>query len=502
MENMKEPNLTLSKILEFSKAQGLALYLVGGWVRDELLGINSVKAEFSSLGKPINVDIAICKDALDVSRKLAAHLKGTYVCLDEKLGSARVVVKSSDVTVEIDISDFRAKTIEEDLRLRDFTINAIALPLEAYCNETGFKDSLIDPLRGTQDLKERIIRACFEGTFLDDPIRILRAFRFALSLSFSLDERLKPLMGEALGGLGDVSGERIRDELFAMFHTDNSNLALKELDSIGVLGLLFPELTPARGMDQGGYHHLDVLGHELETVFQADRFLGDLSEFSQIFREPISAYCQECLVEGRSRKALIKLAGLLHDIGKPATKRVEKDGDIWFIGHDQFGATLIERIANRLKLSTRESQLLEKLVLYHLRPGHLSREVELTRRAVFRFFRDLGDDGPACLLLWWADRMATRGPASKVNQIDQQRLRLEELFHAYFFKPEEVVHPPRLIDGNDLMKIFKVKPGPVIGKILKFIEEAQAEGKVSNIEEALGLAKQLLSDPDFLKENQ
>ena len=232
----------------------------------------------------------------------------------------------------------------------------------------------------------------------------------------------------------------------------------------------------------------------METVAQCDRMLADFAEFSPDLRAPMAAYCAEQPVEGRSRKALIKLAGLYHDVGKPATKRVEPDGDIWFIGHEHFGEAIMEAVVERLKLSNRESDLVRKLVLYHLRPGHLSREPQLTRRAVFRFFRDLEADGPACLFVWWADRLSTRGPGSRVDQIDQQRARLEELFRAYFFKAAEVVNPPPLIDGTVLMRELRLPPGPMIGRLLRAVEEAQAEGRVRTAEEALAYARQAMTE--------
>lgn len=136
-----------------------------------------------------------------------------------------------------------------------------------------------------------------------------------------------------------------------------------------------------------------------------------------------------------------------------------------------------------------------QLVLHHLRPGFLSREPVVTRRAMYRFFKELGDNGPACLLTWWADRMATRGPQSRLDQIDQQRARLEELLNAYFFKADEVVKPPRLIGGHQLMTALHLQPGPLIGELLGAIEEAQAEGRIHSPEEALALARERLKAP-------
>ncbi len=478
-------DLILSQVKAFAKAKGLSLYLVGGFIRDALLDRDHL---------PSNVDFAIPAHALEVAQELAARLGGTYVCLDDVVATGRVVVSTPQERVELDLADFRGAAITDDLARRDFTINAMALPLEAWREGSWDHASLIDPLGGQHDLAQRRLRACFAETFLEDPVRILRAVRFAVEYDASLDPALLPLMGTAASRLATVAGERIGHELFAVLQTNRASWALQELNRAGVLDVLFPELQAGRGVEQGGYHHLDVLDHQLETVAQCDRILTDCREFSSVLQTPVMQYCDTMVVEGRSRKALIKLGGLLHDVGKPGTRRVKEDGEIWFLGHEQFGAMLVATTAERLRLSKRESEMTQRLVLYHLRPGHLSREPHLTPRAIYRFFRDLGDDGPACLLLWWADRMATRGPASRLDQIDQQRERLEELLHAYFLKPEETIKPPRLIDGHQLMDALGLAAGPRVGQLLRAIEEAQAEGTVHSTQEALSFAKSLLNE--------
>lgn len=470
----------LGRVQRFAQSEGLPCYLVGGFLRDQLLGRSS---------SYLNVDLAIPQGALAFSRDLASALQAAYVPLDEAHGCARVVVSAKTRRIEFDVSEFRGATLEEDLRHRDFTINAIAISLADWLHNPHQLHPLIDPLQGRQALDRHQLIACFPGTFEEDPVRVLRAVRFVAQLAFTLDPAAIPLMSCALSRLPQVSGERIRDELIAICETDQAGMAVRLLNEIGALDVLVPELMPGRGLDQGGFHHLDVLGHQLETVAQADRFLKDFAEFSPGLREPLSRYCAESLVERRSRKALIKLAGLLHDVGKPARRTVEPDGETWFLGHEHTGAELTAGIVERLRLSNREAEMVCQLVLYHLRPGFLSREPHLTRRAVYRFYKDLGDHGPGCLLTWWADRMATRGPKSRLDQLDEQRGRLEELLNAYFFQAEEVVKPPRLINGRQLMDTFHLSPGPMIGALLGAIEEAQAEGRVHSSEEALALAR-------------
>lgn len=477
------PTVLLSRIDAFARAKGVALYLVGGFLRDALMARQ----------RPVdNIDVALASNALEFSRSLADSLGGTYVCLDEANGCGRVVIASDDRRLSLDVSDFRGPTIEEDLRRRDLTVNAMALPFSSWTAGGEWARQLIDPLNGRADLKARRLVACYDQTFLDDPLRIVRACRFAVQLDCVFEERLGPLMAPAAPRLAQVSGERLRDELFGILRTDRAHWAVQQLDAVGALDVVCPELALGRGLDQGGYHHLDVLGHQLETVAQCDRMLSDFAEFSMELREPLRRYCAAEAVEGRSLKALIKLAGLYHDVGKPATRRIKADGEIWFIGHEQFGAELVEAVTQRLRLSNREAELIRHLVLYHLRPGHLSREPQLTARAIFRFFRDLGEDGPACLLVWWADRMATRGRLSQLDQIDQQRARLEELIRAYFFKADEVVKPPRLIDGCRLMEALGLSPGPMVGELLRAIEEAQAVGQVRSQDDAIALAKEHL----------
>ena len=474
---------TLTRVQAYARTQKITLHLVGGWVRDQLL---------ARPPRSLNVDLAVAHGAIEHARALAAHLRGAFVLLDEDAGSARVVVSGAQGRVELDLSDFRGATLEDDLRRRDFTVNAMAIRLEDWLRDPQHPPQPVDLLQGRQALARRQLTACFPGTFEEDPVRILRAFRFASQLAFTLDASLEPLMRRAAPSLSRVSGERLRDELMLICATDRAGSAIASLADIGALEILIPELAPGRGMDQGGYHHLNVLDHQLEAVRQSDRILADFSEFSGPLREPLAAYCAEEPVEGRSRKSLIKLGALLHDVGKPAKRQVHDDGEIWFIGHEHSGAELTGPIVERLRFSNREAEMVIQLVRHHLRPGFLSREPELTRRAIYRFYKDLGDNGPACGLTWWSDRMATRGPLSNVAQIDEQRGRLEALLTPYFFKVEDIVKPPRLVDGHRLMQELRLEPGAIVGELLGAIEEAQAEGRVHSPEEAMTLAQDTL----------
>ncbi len=484
---------TLSAVERFLNAQGRSCAVVGGVLRDQLLARQSTHW---------NIDLAVDREALTLGGALAERLHGAFVPLDEAAGSVRIVIGAHDSAsaqdkaprIELDLNDYRAPTLEADLALRDFTVNALAAPLVSWLAAPEDTRGWIDPLNGRADLAARLLKPCFSGTFLADPLRVLRAGRFMAQLSFTLEPSALALMRSAVARLAAVSGERVRDELILLLETDRAHPALEMLNAIEALDVVLPELSQGRGVDQGDFHHLDVLGHQLEAVRQGDRMLADFAEFSPELQPVLSDYCRGTVVDRRTRKGLIKLGSLLHDIGKPSMRQVHPNGEIWFIGHEHTGADLAEPLAERLCLSNRESNLLVALVRNHLRPGFLSREAQLTRRAVYRFYKDLGEDGPACLLMWWCDRMATRGKKSRVDQIDQQRSFLEQMLQPYFFRAAEVIAPPRLVDGNQLMQALSLKPGPMIGKLLGIIEEAQAEGLIHTPAEALSLAKDACQD--------
>ena len=217
---------TLGRVQAFAHSKHLACYLVGGLLRDQFLG------------RPlayINVDLAIPSEALEVSRALALFLHGAFVPLDEAAGSARVVLSADGQRVELDLSAFRGRTLEDDLGRRDFTVNAMAIRLEDWLRHPAQPSPLIDPLHGRADLERRELIPCFPGTFEEDPVRILRAFRFVAQLEFTLDPSAAPLMARALPRLSTVSGERVRDELLAIFETDRAHRAIQSLTDIGVL---------------------------------------------------------------------------------------------------------------------------------------------------------------------------------------------------------------------------------------------------------------------------
>jgi len=471
----EEKNI-LRPIYNFAKAKKVRLYLVGGALRDLILKRKKENPDF---------DFCIKSNALSFGRKLAKELRAAFIVLDEDLAACRLVKKIKGNTHTFDFTDFRAKKIENDLLHRDFTINSLALELANAFSAKDINELIIDPYSGREDLKEKIIKATGKNSFKEDPLRILRAFSFSCMLGFSLDKKTLRLATKAKNQLSLVSAERIREELFKIFDSFTSHASLSSLDKLKILEIIFPEIKPMRGIGQGPYHHLDVWQHTLETLNQFELILKTISH-----NPAINDYLKQELSGLHKRSSLLKLACILHDIGKPKALRREKK-KIIFHGHERIGLGMTREICRRLKLSNEESRSLERIVLAHLRPGYLADNQQLTQRAIFRYFRDTASDALGVLLLSLADQRATKGPLTTALS----RLRHEKTIKFLtrkLLKKNSEKKMVRLLNGNDIMKRFKLPASPLIGKVLGELEEAQAIGKIKNKEEALKEAAKII----------
>ena len=461
----------LMPIYNFAKKRGLKLYLVGGILRDFILKREKENPDF---------DFAIKSGAINFGRRLSKELKCGFVVLDKEHGSCRLVKKYGSLIYTFDFTDFRGKELEDDLLHRDFTVNAIALNLEEALKDADFSKALVDPYTGRNDIKKKIIRVVDNGAFVEDPLRILRAFSFSAILNYNIDKNTLKLAKLNRDKLVSVSGERIRDELFKILATDKAHDYFIALDKLKILDIIFPEIKKMRRIGQGPYHHLDVWQHTLETIKQLELI------FKGVKNEEILEYLHAEICSQRKRKALLKFGAFLHDFGKPKTLRREK-GRITFHGHERVGLNIGEAIAKRLKLSNDEIYSLHKMILWHLRPGYLADTDSPTPRAKFRYFRDAGTEALSILLLSLADQRSTKGPLTTFNAREKHEKVVAKLIKEYLKKGKEKVQP-RFLNGNEIMKEFKLEPSPLIGKILSEIEELQAIGKIKNKKEALSAA--------------
>ena len=476
--SLKDENI-LNPIYNFAKIKKVKLYLVGGALRDLILTRNKENPDF---------DFCLKSGALKFAAKLAKELRCACVVLDEEHAACRLVKKINGKMHTFDFSDFRAATLEKDLLHRDFTINSMALGLGDVFGHQDLDAFIIDPYSGRADIKAKIIKASGPGSFKEDPLRILRAFSFSCALGFSIDKETLRLAKKEKNRISAVSGERIREELFKILDSSTAYTCLVSLDKLKILEIIFPEIKPMRRIGQGPYHHLDVWQHTLETLSQFELIIKGAKKTLLI-----DDYLQEEVAGLRRRSSLLKLACILHDIGKPKALRREK-GKIIFHGHERIGLGLTRIISRRLKLSNDEGRVLEKVVLWHLRPGYLANNPHPTARAIFRYFRDTGNDALAVLLLSLADQRATKGPQTTAFS----RLRHEKTVKSLIrklLKQKDETKLVRLLNGNDLMDKFKLPASPLIGKLLMELEEAQAIGKIKNRKEAWQLAAKLIKSP-------
>jgi poly(A) polymerase len=464
----------LGAVYRFAKDKRVRLYLVGGFLRDLLLGRERQNPDF---------DFCINSGAIRFGQQLAQKLKAGFVVLDKEHGACRIVKKEKKRICTLDFTDFRGKNLEEDLLHRDFTINTLALELASVFFKNPF-DYLVDPCGARDDVAKRVIRVINKDSFLEDPLRILRVFSFSGLLGFSTDSKTLRLARSQRGGLKSIAGERIRDELFKVFEVTDTYKYLELMDRLKILDVLFPFIKKMRGIGQGPYHHLDVWQHTLETIKQFDALVIQLAG-----RQNIRDFLDSSVSAERTHKAILKLAAFLHDIGKPAALRRE-GRKIKFHGHERIGAEMSEGVAKSLRLSGEEISALKKIVRHHLRPGYLADLQPLSRRAKFRFFRDSGLEAVGVLLLSIADQRATKGPlTTRLSRLRHEKVCLR-LVAEYFANRKE--KPARLINGDDLIKVFKLKPSPLIGKILSEIEELQAIGRLKAKEDALRIARDMI----------
>jgi len=438
--------------------------LVGGAVRDALLARAGA-----------DVDLAVPRGALALAERIAARIGASAIVLDAERGAARVAGPG----VQLDLNDFRAPTLQGDLSERDFTVNALAVPLDPLLR-IG-RAPIFDPTGGLADLRARRLRPAGPGVLADDPLRALRAVRLEATLGLRLTSAAARLVRAAAPALTRVAAERVRDEIVALLRLPATGRALRRADALGLLAVILPEIGPMRMSAQPAPHRFDVLEHSLRAVEASDRVLARLDALAP-FSEELAGHVAEGLGGGMlDRAAVLKLAALLHDVAKPETRRVVA-GRVRFFEHDLIGAGHARDIGERWRLPARAVALLERLVRHHLRPMHLGQAGGVTRRARHRFYRDLGPDTRDLLLLALADGAAVTG-ASPLAVWRRAGL-IRDLLGGWR-EAESAAAAPPLVRGQDVMARFELPPGPAVGHLLARAREAQDLGLVRTREEAL-----------------
>lgn len=483
----------LDRLKEEAGDQHGGVYLVGGCVRDGLMGRPLVDA-----------DLAVERDALAYARRLADRFGGSYVPLGERFSVARVVLQGEPadrcVVSQIDVAALQGG-LESDLARRDYTVNAMAVELARF---TGAWEQapVVDPLGGQQDLARGLLRMVSPEVLDADPLRMLRAVRLSAELALSIEPGTAAAIRERAPLLGRSAPERVREELCRILESEQTAAALEQLDGLGLLDVIFPEVAGGRGVEQPREHHWDVFRHQVEAVAAVEALLAGglgpatagrpyLRDASRItpFAPGLEGYF-DLRLGGMSRRALLKLTALFHDAGKPETKTFEPSGRMRFFGHEDLGAQMAETALGRLRFSKQEVRAVVTMIAHHLRPGQWSSGEVPSRRAMYRFFRDLDEVAVDTIFLNLADHLAARGPGIVVDHWKRHVAVAEEVLREYF-REQEQQSEPRIITGRDIIEVFGLEPGPQIGRLLAEVEEARATGAVRSREEALALVRRL-----------
>ncbi|MHB0858435.1 MAG: tRNA nucleotidyltransferase/poly(A) polymerase family protein [Anaerolineae bacterium] len=422
------------QVIEFLRAEEASAYVVGGSVRDALLGRSS-----------FDLDLAIDGHAMPLARRLANALDGAYVPLDKERHVARVVVPGANgISQHVDLAGLRAEGIVADLWARDLTVNAMAVAVSA-------PDTLIDPTGGQADLVARVLRLVRAEALIDDPLRVLRVVRLHGALGFRVDAETEVLARRHASLLSGPSAERLRDELVLILELDDAAGALAYGAALGVWDVVLPELNPA-DLEQG----LAAV-RQLETLFSpwmADRTDAPLPEVVQPYADGLRKHWAKELSVGRNRWEALKLAALLGRLGPRGARKV----------------------ALRLRLSTREARFIEAaLAGAQTAEGWGAAPEPL---AVFRYYQQVEDAGADGAILALCRRAEGGG----------QLVAVRALLDAWFQQRARLVHPPQLLSGSDLMEVLGIEAGPEVGFLLAAIQEAQVRGEISSRGEALRFA--------------
>ncbi|MBI2964937.1 MAG: HD domain-containing protein [Chloroflexi bacterium] len=468
-------------------ARGLEAHVVGGAVRDRLLG-----------RPPRDVDVIVASDANPVCREIAVEIDATCIVMDEARGYMRLAphhgqrADGSGVRW-VDVNS-RAGTLAEDLRRRDFTVNAMAVPLGAW-EAAGAPLEVVDPAGGRSDLVQKLVRQVSAGAMDDDPLRAVRACRLAAQLGFEIEPATSQAVVSHARAVAGIAPERLREELFAIIGGDHALRGVRLLDSHGLLELLLPEVCRGKGVVQPREHYWDVFEHSVQTVGEVEKILDPSMRLSDPIVERVpwqpqmTEYFAEVVADDQSRGSLLKLAALFHDVAKPETRTVQPDGRTRFFGHADRGAEIVEDALRRLRASRRTIAHVSLMVKEHLRPVQLSDGVRPpTPRALLRYYRDVAPVAIDTVYLAIADYLAARGP--RIEESDWQRHsdRLGDILRRGFEEQRES-KPSLLFDGHQIQRLFGLPPGPEIGRLLGVLRDAEAAGKVQTQEEALDLLR-------------
>jgi putative nucleotidyltransferase with HDIG domain len=443
-------------------------WLVGGAVRDRLLGRTTG-----------DYDVVVRGDPERAARAIGRAANGHPFPLSEAFGAWRVVARAGDW--QVDVTQLAGSEIEDDLRRRDFTINAFAEPLRG--------GDTVDPLAGRDDLAARRLRMVSPEAFAEDPLRTLRLARLACELDFVAEPRTIAAARQRSAAVAGCAAERVFGELKRVLAAPRAIAGLELMDAVAVTSVVLPELDALHGIEQSRFHHLDVHDHTMAVLAQAIELDRDPAPAFGEHAPAVRGLLDEQLADGLTRGEALRFGALLHDIAKPQTRAVTAEGRVTFIGHDELGAGTARDVLARLRASERLREHVAALTRHHLRLGFLVHRTPLDRRTVYDYLHATAPVQADVTVLSVADRLATRGEGSE-RAIDRHLQLARELIEDALAWRRAPPQPP--VRGDELARALGIPAGPELGRLLEELEQASWTGEVAGREEAIERARELL----------
>ena len=447
-------------------------WIVGGTVRDALLG------------RPVrDVDVAVAGAPEPAARAVADAVRGPVFSLSDEFGAWRAIDRRGGFVC--DVSPLQGETIEADLAHRDFTVNAMAVPLAG--------GELLDPHGGRGDAGAGVLRLVGPDAYHHDKLRPLRLVRLSAELGMDPDPDTERRTVDAAPRVKEASPERIYAELRRLLASDRAVEGVRLAERVAVLDSVLPEVAELRGVEQSHFHHLDVYGHTLEVLENLIELEGRLDELFGTLAAGLREVLEEPLADELSRREALRFGALLHDIGKPRTRGVRPDGRVTFIGHDSAGEEMVHALSRRLRTSERFARYVGAVTRHHLTLGFLVHERPLPARMVYRYLKATSPVEVDVTLLTCADRMATRGRNAEAAIEAHLGLARELMAAALEWRATGPPRPP--LRGDELAAELGIEPGPELGELLAQLEEAAFAGEATTREEAVELARSLRQNP-------
>ena len=440
------------------------IYLVGGTVRDYYMGLKSYDRDI----------IVMDEDAREFSLKVADLFSATFVPLDEINKIYRIVLP--DKINYLDITNPVGDSIEKDLMRRDLTINAIAVNIR-----TG---ELIDISGGVTDIRNKCLNYVNELNFVDDPLRLLRVYRFQALYGFELASETINAVCKYVDLIHKPAVERINHELMALFSGKYTVKALENMNKTWLLEEIFPFVKELKQVPPNSHHHLDLFQHSIETVNQVQKIYEKASD-------EIKEHLDKIDFGGFSRLAHLKLAAFMHDIGKFSTWTIV-DGKHRFIKHDDVGAKMSVKILRDLHFSNKQIDYISSMIKNHIYPSQVMNSPQITEKIMMRYVRKMEDNSIDAIILAQADRLSARGPEI-TDEIVERNIAYLNMLLKFYLEAKETIKPlPKLLSGNDVMDILNIKPSKKLGEIMDALHEAQLSGDVLTKEHAIEFVKKLV----------